>query len=85
MHQITTAPVQTSIVAAVINMGRNLKLRVAANGVETPEELAFLQAHHCDEAQGSYFSAPLRPEELAWLLSLRADATRYFATPPKLR
>ncbi|HUF82483.1 MAG TPA: EAL domain-containing protein [Burkholderiales bacterium] len=72
VHQITAAPAQTSIVAAVINMGQNLKLRVAADGVETREEFAFLQAHRCDEAQGSFFSAPVRPEEFARLLSLRA-------------
>ena len=44
---------------AVISMGRSLKLRVVAEGVETLEELAFLQAHHCDEAQGYYFSRPV--------------------------
>jgi CheY-like chemotaxis protein len=31
----------------VISMGRSLKLRVIAEGVETQEELAFLQAHQC--------------------------------------
>jgi EAL domain-containing protein (putative c-di-GMP-specific phosphodiesterase class I) len=36
--------------------------------VETREEIEFLQAHHCDEAQGSYFSAPVRPQEFAGLL-----------------
>jgi EAL domain-containing protein (putative c-di-GMP-specific phosphodiesterase class I) len=40
-------------------MGRSLKLRVVAEGVETQEELAFLQAHQCDEAQGYYFSRPV--------------------------
>lgn len=66
--QITTAADETTIVTAVIGMGRSLRLRVIAEGVETQEELAFLQAHHCDEAQGYYFSPPLPPREFARLL-----------------
>ncbi len=42
IRQITTAPDETTIVTAVIAMGRSLKLRVVAEGVETAEELAFL-------------------------------------------
>jgi len=68
VRQITTAPDETSIVTAVISMGRSLNLRVVAEGVETQEELAFLQAHQCDEAQGYYFSRPLLPEQFAKLL-----------------
>jgi diguanylate cyclase (GGDEF)-like protein/PAS domain S-box-containing protein len=68
IRQITTAPDQTTIVTAVISMGRSMKLRVIAEGVETREELAFLQAHHCDEAQGYYFSRPVLPEQFATLL-----------------
>jgi diguanylate cyclase len=49
-------------------MGRNLRLRVVAEGVETQEELAFLRAHQCDEAQGHLFSRPLPPEQFAKLL-----------------
>jgi EAL domain-containing protein (putative c-di-GMP-specific phosphodiesterase class I) len=68
VRQITTAPDETTIVTAVISMGRSLKLRVVAEGVETQEELAFLQAHDCEEAQGYYFSRPLVPEEFGNLL-----------------
>jgi diguanylate cyclase (GGDEF)-like protein/PAS domain S-box-containing protein len=68
VRQITAAPNDTTIVTAVISMGRSLKLRVVAEGVETQEELAFLQAHQCDEAQGYYFSRPVQPEEFAKLL-----------------
>ncbi len=59
VRQITTAGDDTTIVTAVISMGRSLKLRVIAEGVETLEELAFLRAHQCDEAQGYYFSRPV--------------------------
>jgi diguanylate cyclase (GGDEF)-like protein len=68
IRQITTAPDETTIVTAVISMGRSLKLRVVAEGVETQEELAFLQAHQCDEAQGYYFSRPVLPAQFAKLL-----------------
>src|ERR1700683_751973 len=54
VRQISTAPADTTIVTAVISMGQSLKLRVVAEGVETQNELAFLQAHNCEEAQG-YF------------------------------
>ncbi len=66
--QITTVPDEIIIVKAVIGLGRSLKLRVVAEGVETKEQLAFLQAHQCDEAQGYYFSRPVLPEQFAKLL-----------------
>ena len=66
--QITTVPDEIIIVKAVIGLGRSLKLRVVAEGVETQEQLAFLQAHQCDEAQGYYFSQPVLPEQFAKLL-----------------
>jgi EAL domain-containing protein (putative c-di-GMP-specific phosphodiesterase class I) len=68
VRQITTAPDETSIVTAIIGMGRSLKLRVVAEGVETQEELEFLQAHLCDEGQGYYFSRPVAPEQFSNLL-----------------
>jgi diguanylate cyclase (GGDEF)-like protein/PAS domain S-box-containing protein len=68
IRQITTAPDETTIVTAVISMGRSLKLRVVAEGVETMDELTFLQAHQCEEAQGYYFSRPVLPERFAQLL-----------------
>jgi EAL domain-containing protein (putative c-di-GMP-specific phosphodiesterase class I) len=71
VRQITTAPDETTIVTAVISMARSLKLRVVAEGVETLEEMAFLQAHQCDEAQGYYFSPPVLPQQFARLLRTR--------------
>ena len=57
-----------SIVAAVISMGESLNKRVIAEGVETPEQLAFLQAQGCGEGQGFYFSRPVTTEKLVELL-----------------
>jgi diguanylate cyclase (GGDEF)-like protein/PAS domain S-box-containing protein len=68
VRQITSTPDDTTIVTAVISMGRSLKLRVVAEGVETQEELSFLQARQCDEAQGYYFSRPVLPKQFAMLL-----------------
>ena len=68
VRQITTTPDDTTIVSAIISMGRSMKLRVIAEGVETREEMAFLQAHQCHEAQGYYFSKPVPPHQFAKLL-----------------
>ena len=68
VNRITSSPDDATIVSAVINMGKSLKLRVIAEGVETPEQRTFLLAQHCDEGQGYYFSHPITPEALATLL-----------------
>lgn len=62
------------VVRTIINMGQSLKLRVIAEGVETKEQLAFLQAAGCDEAQGYYFSRPVSAEQFAGLLEAGVSA-----------
>jgi EAL domain-containing protein (putative c-di-GMP-specific phosphodiesterase class I) len=68
VRQISTAGDKKHIVTAMISMAQSLKLRVVAEGVETLEELSFLRAQQCDEAQGYYFSRPVPAEEFAKLL-----------------
>jgi diguanylate cyclase (GGDEF)-like protein len=68
VRQISAAGEDTAIVTAVIGMARTLKLRVIAEGVETREEMEFLRAHQCDEAQGYYFSRPIPAQQFAKLL-----------------
>jgi len=43
-------------------------MRVIAEGVETPEQLAFLRDNQCDEVQGYYFSKPVRTADIASML-----------------
>ncbi len=57
-----------AIVGAVIAMGLSLEQRVVAEGIETPQQLAFLQSHRCAEGQGYYFGQPVAAETFAtWL------------------
>ncbi|MGA2987437.1 MAG: EAL domain-containing protein [Terriglobia bacterium] len=75
VRQMNTSPDETTIVTAVISMGRSLNLRVIAEGVETREDMAFLRAHQCDEGQGYYFSRPVLPQQFAKLLETGMSET----------
>jgi diguanylate cyclase (GGDEF)-like protein/PAS domain S-box-containing protein len=63
VQEITADPADAAIVSAMINLGRSLKQRVIAEGVETRAQLEFLQRHGCGEGQGYYFSRPVVPEQ----------------------
>src|SRR5580704_5876657 len=63
VQEITADPADAAIVSAMINLGRSLKQRVIAEGVETRAQLEFLQLHGCGEGQGYYFSRPVVPEQ----------------------
>ncbi|KXG10979.1 Phytochrome-like protein cph2 [Anoxybacillus sp. P3H1B] len=52
-----------AIVASVIGLAKNLKLRVIAEGVETFQQLQILRSLHCDEIQGYVLGKPLVKEE----------------------
>lgn len=65
-----------TIVKTIISMAHNLNLNVVAEGVETREQLVFLQQHLCNEAQGYLFSKPLSAGELEQL---------FFELPNKLQ
>jgi diguanylate cyclase (GGDEF)-like protein/PAS domain S-box-containing protein len=71
VHEISSKSDDAVIVSAVISMGNSLKKRVIAEGVETREQLDFLTAAGCEEAQGYYFSAPMEADEFATLLEAR--------------
>ncbi|MCX9155596.1 EAL domain-containing protein [Niveibacterium sp. 24ML] len=73
VRDIETDADNATIVGAVIGMGRNLKQRVIAEGVETAEQLAFLRRERCDEGQGFLFSYPLLPDALGRLLAPRPE------------
>jgi diguanylate cyclase len=56
---MSSDPQCAALVGAIIAMAHALKLRVTAEGVETAEQAAQLEALGCDEAQGFWFSRPI--------------------------
>ena len=64
-----------AITRTILNMARSLNLNVVAEGVETEEQLSFLQKHGCRFAQGYYFNRPLPLEDITRvILSEKARA-----------
>ena len=51
-----------AITRSIIAIGKNLGMKVLAEGVENKKHVEFLTAEACDEAQGYYYSRPLNPE-----------------------
>jgi len=60
-----------AIVRAIIVVAEELSLDVTAEGVETAQQVAFLTAHNCGEAQGFYFARPAPASEVLTLLERR--------------
>jgi len=57
IDEIDSDPNEAGMIPAIIAVARSLKLKVLAEGVETDEQLRFLEEHGCDEYQG-YIAAP---------------------------
>ncbi len=62
-RDLTTDANDAAIISAVVAMGRNLKLNVIAEGVETRAQFDFLKSLNCREIQGYFVSRPLPAQE----------------------
>jgi EAL domain-containing protein (putative c-di-GMP-specific phosphodiesterase class I) len=60
-----------AISLAIISMAKNLNLTVIAEGVETLEQLDFLQKNGCDAYQGFHFNPALPGDDITILLRAR--------------
>lgn len=65
VHGIGTNPSGRAVTDAIIALGRNLKLDVIGEGIESRAELAYLKERGCMQAQGFLFSQPLSASEFA--------------------
>ena len=57
-----------AIVETILHLGKKLKLNTLAEGIETPEQEAFLKSLGCDDAQGFYYAKPMPYSELVTYL-----------------
>ncbi|KPY37045.1 Sensory box protein/response regulator [Pseudomonas syringae pv. primulae] len=64
IREVTSNPQDAAIARAIIELAHSLDLKVIAEGVETPEQRAFLTENHCDQIQGYLVSKPLPLDEL---------------------
>ncbi|HET6795490.1 MAG TPA: EAL domain-containing protein [Acidimicrobiales bacterium] len=67
-------PHDTAIVRSVIDLARNLRLEVVAEGVEVPAAWELLRGLGCDVAQGYLLSRPQPPADLTeWMVNRQAS------------
>ena len=68
LREVDSDRKDAAVAAALISMAHNLGLQVVAEGIETEDQRAFLQAQGCDCIQGFLYSHPLPAEECEALL-----------------
>jgi len=60
---IVRSRVNVAVAEGIIALGQSLGMEIVAEGIESDEDLAFLQAHHCGRGQGFHFCKPLPTRE----------------------
>ena len=58
-----------AVVNAIITLAHNLNMKVTAEGIETPEQLAQILALDCDFGQGYLFSKPVTADQAAAIIN----------------
>lgn len=69
IRDVTNNSKHAAIATGIIQMAKNMKLKVVAEGVESFPELFFLYMHQCEEIQGYIFSRPIPAKEFRKLLA----------------
>lgn len=64
LHGLHSDNGDAAIVRAILLMAKSMKMKVIAEGVETNDQLAFLEEQGCDEYQGHYLARPARASEM---------------------
>jgi diguanylate cyclase (GGDEF)-like protein/PAS domain S-box-containing protein len=78
VKELHNNPSDETIVKTIISMAHSLNLNVVAEGIETQEQLVFLQRHLCEGGQGYFFSKPLPAKDLEERLSEIGEKVKQF-------
>ncbi|HUP30200.1 MAG TPA: EAL domain-containing protein, partial [Usitatibacter sp.] len=66
-------PDDCAIIAAIIDLARNMDITSIAEGVDRQEQLDFLRSRGCEEVQGHLFARAMPPDEMArWMARPRS-------------
>lgn len=68
VQDVTSNPDSAAVTDAIIALAKSLRLNITAEGVETKEQLDYLQKRGCEEGQGFYFSRPIPADAIAEML-----------------
>lgn len=68
VQDVTSNPDSAAVTDAIIALAKSLRLNITAEGVETREQLDYLQMRGCDEGQGFYFSRPVPADLIVQML-----------------
>ncbi len=82
VRDMTSDAEDAILVKTIISMARGLKMNTIAEGVETIEQLTFLQVEECHLIQGYYFSKPLNAEDVEHFLSRWLEKNHYQELAP---
>jgi diguanylate cyclase (GGDEF)-like protein len=69
VSKVEDDPTSRTIVASLLGMAHAMGLTVVAEGVERPEQAAFLAAQRCDSAQGFHFARPMPAADVEEMLT----------------
>ncbi|HEX8521302.1 MAG TPA: EAL domain-containing protein [Tepidisphaeraceae bacterium] len=72
---VPTRPNHAAVVRSVVSLAHNLRVPLVAEGIETQEQIAALEAMGCDQAQGYLFSKPMDAENATQFIAAQTAAT----------
>lgn len=68
VQDVMSNPDSAAVTNAIIALAKSLRLKITAEGVETKEQLDYLQMQGCEEGQGYYFSRPVPADRITPML-----------------
>ena len=74
--RMADSPEAAAIVRTTVDLGRELGLRVVAEGVETADQRAALAELGCTSAQGYHFFKPMPSDKIVTVLSSLLDSAQ---------